>query len=109
MFTPSRLSFGIALSELFLRVQCSAIHSAKGTAYLRNSDLSRFHLAWGHQSIGDFMTTLLPQRTTQKSEILFSSTNSNLNCFQIGTRSFCARRGIDPVGAAAQPTSEMPP
>jgi isoquinoline 1-oxidoreductase subunit alpha len=36
-------------------------------------------------------------------EILFFSSDSNLRCLRIGTRSFCTPTGIDPVGASQYP------
>jgi hypothetical protein len=101
------LSFDIALSELFLRAHCSAIHSPRGTAHLGNND-RRSCLAWA-QIHRRFYDKIIAAAHNAKSEILFSSTNSNLHCLQIGTRSFYARFDIDPVGVEPLPTSELPP
>jgi hypothetical protein len=43
------------------------------------------------------------------SRIMRASRNSELHCLQEGSVSFCARAGIDPVGASRYPNSEMPP
>jgi hypothetical protein len=57
-------------------------------------------LLWrGDQIIDNSVTKLLPQRSIDdRSGILFSSINSNLDCLRIGTRSFFAQGRHRPGG-----------
>jgi isoquinoline 1-oxidoreductase alpha subunit len=49
-------------------------------------------------------TKTLPQRTTNIFKMIFSSSNSKLNCLQTRSVSSCAATGAYPVGASHYPT-----